>query len=83
LYRHCDEHRPRQSDTERRQQTQQICFGHRCYGSRRVIIELQKLVLRVNRKPVVRRMRADNLLWLRKQRFVCTADYWVIKGRAK
>jgi hypothetical protein len=43
FYRHFDEHLPRQADTELRQHIQQICLDHRCYGSRRVIIELQKL----------------------------------------
>jgi putative transposase len=50
FYRHFDEHLPLQADTELRQQIQQICLGNRCYGSRRVIIELQKLGLVVNRK---------------------------------
>jgi putative transposase len=74
FYRHFDEHLPRQADTELRQQIQKICLDHRCYGSRRVIIELQKAGLRVNRKRVMRLMRADNLLCLRKRRFVCTTD---------
>ena len=74
FYRHFDEHLPRQADTELRQQIQQICLDNRCYGSRRVIIELQKLGLLVNRKRVMRLMRADNLLCLRKRRFVCTTD---------
>ena len=47
FYRHFDEHLPRQADTELRQQIQQICLDNRCYGSRRVIIELQKLGLLV------------------------------------
>jgi putative transposase len=49
-----------------------VCLDNRSYGSRRVIIELQKLGLPVNRKRVMRLMRADNLLCLRKRRFVCT-----------
>ena len=74
FYRHFDEHLPRQADTDLRQQIQQICLDNRCYGSRRVIVELQKLGLRVNRKRVMRLMRADNLLCLRKRRFVCTVS---------
>ena len=74
FYRHFDEHLPRQADTELRQQIQQICLDNRCYGSRRVMIELQDLGRRVNRKRVMRLMRADNLLCLRKRRFVCTTD---------
>jgi transposase InsO family protein len=74
FYRHFDEHLPRQADTELRQHIQQICLDHRCYGSRRVIIELQNLGLLVNRKRVMRLMRTDNLLCLRKRRYVCTTD---------
>jgi putative transposase len=74
FYRHFDEHLPRQADTELRQQIQKICLENRCYGSRRVMIELQELGRRVNRKRVMRLMRVDNLLCLRKRRFVCTTD---------
>jgi putative transposase len=74
FYRHFDEHTPRQADTELREQIQQICLENRCYGSRRVAFELHKQGRLVNRKRVIRLMRADNLLCLRKRRFVCTTD---------
>jgi len=74
FYRHFDEHAPRQADTELRGQLHQICLEHRCYGSRRVTAELRAQGRLVNRKRVVRLMRADNLLCLRKRRFVCTTD---------
>jgi len=74
FYRYFDEHLPRQADTELRQQIQKICLDNRCYGSRRVSIELRKQGRLVNRKRVMRLMRADNLLCLRKRRFVCTTD---------
>jgi putative transposase len=74
FYRHFDEHLPRQADTELRAQIQQICLEKRCYGSRRVAFELHKQGQVVNRKRVIRLMRADNLLCLRKRRFVCTTD---------
>jgi putative transposase len=74
FYRYFDEHLPRQADTELRQQIQKICLDNRCYGSRRVLIELRKQGRLVNRKRVMRLMRADNLLCLRKRRFVCTTD---------
>jgi putative transposase len=57
-----------------REQIQQICLENRCYGSRRVAFELHKQGRLVNRKRVIRLMRADNLLCLRKRRFVCTTD---------
>ena len=74
FYRHFDEHKPRQADTELREQMQQICLESRCYGSRRVTAELRKRGRLVNRKKVIRLMQADNLLCLRKRRFVCTTD---------
>jgi putative transposase len=74
FYRHFDEHAPRQADTELRGQLHQICLDNRCYGSRRVTLELRAQGRLVNRKRVMRLMRADNLLCLRKRRFVCTTD---------
>jgi putative transposase len=74
FYRRFDEHAPRWADTELREQIQRICLEKRCYGSRRVALELYKQGRLVNRKRVIRLMRADNLLCLRKRRFVCTTD---------
>jgi putative transposase len=74
FYRHFEEHLPRQADTELREQMQRICLENRCYGSRRVAGELRKQGRLVNRKRVIRLMQADNLLCLRKRRFVCTTD---------
>jgi putative transposase len=74
FYRHFDEHEPRQADTELREQIQQICLSNRCYGSRRVTAELRAQGRLINRKRVMRLMRMDNLLCLRKRRFVCTTD---------
>ena len=74
FYRHFDEHAPRQADTALREEIQQICLSNRCYGSRRVTAELRAQARLINRKRVMRLMRADNLLCLRKRRFVCTTD---------
>jgi putative transposase len=74
FYRHFDEHAPQQADTELREEIQQICLSNRCYGSRRVTAELRAQGRLINRKRVMRLMRADNLLCLRKRRFVCTTD---------
>jgi putative transposase len=74
FYRHFEEHLPRQADTELREQIQRICLENRCYGSRRVVGELRNVGLSVNRKRIIRLMQADNLLCLRKRRFVCTTD---------
>ncbi len=74
LYRHFDEHAPRQSDTDLRAAIQRIVLHSRCYGYRRVTAQLRAHGRLVNRKRVLRLMRADNLLCLRKRRFVCTTD---------
>ena len=74
FYRHFEEHFPRQADTELRGQIQRICLQNRCYGSRRVARELREQGRVVNRKRVIRLMQADNLLCLRKRRYVCTTD---------
>ena len=63
-----------QSATEPRHEIQQICLNSRCYGYRRVTAALRAQGRIVNRKRVLRLMRSDNLLCLRKRRFVCTTD---------
>jgi len=74
FYRHFDDHAPQQSATELRHEIQQICLNSRCYGYRRVTAALRAQGRIVNRKRVLRLMRSDNLLCLRKRRFVCTTD---------
>lgn len=74
FYRRCEEHEPRQADIELRHLIQQIALANRLYGSRRTTKELCNRGLVVNRKRVQRLMRADNLLVVRKQRFVLTTD---------
>jgi putative transposase len=74
FYRHFDDHAPQQADTELRDQIQQICLQSRNYGYRRVTAALRAQGRIVNRKRVLRLMRSDNLLCLRKRRFVCTTD---------
>ena len=48
--RHFKEHLPRQANTELRGQIQQIYLESRCYGSRRVLGQLRKQDMVVNRK---------------------------------
>lgn len=74
FYRHFEEHEPRQADVWLRDLIQQIVLENRCYGYRRVAAELGHRGVIANRKRVLRWMRADNLLALRKQRFVFTTD---------
>lgn len=74
FYRHYEEHEPRQADVELRDAIQKIALANRCYGYRRVTAELQHQGTAVNHKRVLRLMRADNLLAVRKRRFVFTTD---------
>jgi transposase InsO family protein len=74
FYRHYEEHAPRQADVELRAAIQTISVDNRFYGYRRVTAELRAQGIAVNHKRVLRLMRADNLLALRKRRYVLTTD---------
>jgi putative transposase len=74
FYRHYQEHQPRQADVALRDLIQQIVLENRGYGYRRVRAELGHQGVVANRKRVLRLMREDNLLAVRKQRFVFTTD---------
>jgi transposase InsO family protein len=74
FYRHYEEHEPRQADTELRAAIQTIALANRFYGYRRVAAELRAEGIEVNHKRVLRLMRADNLLALRKRRYALTTE---------
>jgi transposase InsO family protein len=74
FYRHYEEHEPRQADIELRDAIHKIVIENRFYGYRRVTAALNQRDWVVNRKRVLRLMRADNLLALRKRRYVLTTD---------
>jgi transposase InsO family protein len=57
-----------------RDQIQKVALAWPVYGSRRITAELKRRGWAVNRKRVQRLMRQDNLLCLRKRRFVVTTD---------
>jgi len=61
-------------DLEVRDAIQRIALEFSCYGSRRIRFELWRRGYPVNRKRVQRLMREDNLLCLRRRRFVVTTD---------
>jgi putative transposase len=64
-----------EQEMEVRSAMQEIAVQHRRrYGSRRMVQELRRRGLEVNRKRVVRLMREDNLLALPRRRFVLTTD---------
>ena len=66
--------RPKAHDIELRDAIQRIALELPCYGWRRVTEELRRRGWVVNHKRVKRRMREDNLLCLRRRRFVVTTD---------
>ena len=61
-------------DLELRSEVQKIALEWPAYGSRRITAELRRRGWEVNRKRVQRLMRQDNLLCLRKRKFVITTD---------
>lgn len=61
-------------DLKLRDEIQKIALEWPAYGSRRITAELKRRGWTVNRKHVRRRMREDNLLCLRKRKFVVTTD---------
>jgi transposase InsO family protein len=64
----------RDADMELRDAMQRIALEFCCYGSRRITAELRRRGWQVNRKKVQRLMREDNLLCLRKRKFVVTTN---------
>ena len=66
--------KPAERDLEVRDAIQRIALEFPCYGTRRVRFELWRRGYTVNRKRVQRLMREDNLLCLRRRKFVVTTD---------
>jgi transposase InsO family protein len=65
---------PQGSDMDLRSQIQQIALRWPAYGYRRVHAELRRQGWRVNHKRILRFLRADNLLCLRRRKFILTTD---------
>lgn len=69
--------RPRQTtpvEMELRDQLQKIALESPAYGYRRIACELQQRGFDVNHKRVLRMMREDNLLCVRRRAFMVTTD---------
>jgi putative transposase len=73
-YRYLRRSAPEKAETELRDQVQRICLEHRYYGYRRVAAELVKRGLGATAKKVRRLMAEDNLLAIRKRKWVSTAN---------
>ena len=63
-----------EADMELRSQIQNTALRWPAYGYRRVQAELERQGWRVNHKRVLRLMRVDNLLCLRRRKFILTTD---------
>jgi transposase InsO family protein len=75
FYRSLKEQRPAEEETEVRSAIQQIALEHRRrYGYRRICAELRRRGMQANHKRVLRMMRKDNLLAMRRRRFVVTTN---------
>jgi putative transposase len=61
-------------DLDLRDEIQRIALAFPCYGRPRVTAELKRRGWKVNHKRVGRILREDNLLCLRKRKFVVTSD---------
>jgi transposase InsO family protein len=71
-YRHWQATAPRTAETALRDDVQRMALAERHYGYRRLTKVLQQMGWQVNHKRVLRLMREDNLLCLRKAAFVPT-----------
>lgn len=70
FYRHWQERSPASSDTDLRDAIQRVALAHRHYGYRRLAAHLRREGRIVNRKRVLRLMREDNLLCLRRAAYI-------------
>jgi len=73
-YRFRRRHESRPADMTLRNQIQHIALRWPAYGYRRVHAELVRRGWKVNHKRILRLMRSDNLLCVRRRKFVFTTD---------
>ena len=73
-YRYWKRRAPAEAGGELRDRVQRICLAHRAYGYRRVRAALRQQGLAVNHKKIRRLMREDNLLAVRRQKWITTTD---------
>jgi putative transposase len=74
LYRFDPEGERPDDDLDLRNQIQRIALEFPCYGRPRITAELKRRGRKVNHKRVARILREDNLLCLRRKKFVVTTD---------
>jgi len=75
FYRDWEQREPKVEAMELRARIQQIVIAHRrCYGYRRVKLDLERQGWSVNHKRVARLMAEDNLLAIRRRKYIVTTD---------
>jgi putative transposase len=74
FYRQWEEQAPDTAGTVLRDAIQRAAVGHRCYGYRRIQVLIERDGFQVGAKKVRRLMREDNLLAVRRRKFVATTD---------
>ena len=75
FYRDWERREPKVEAMELRARIQQIAIAHRrCYGYRRVARDLKEEGWRANHKRVARVMAEDNLLAIRRRKYIVTTD---------
>jgi len=74
FYRHWHQREPSVEETELRERLQQLALAQRSYGYRRIAALLRREGRLVNHKRVLLLLREDNLLAIRKKRFITTTD---------
>ena len=70
------------SDMDLRDAIQRVALEWPSYGRRRITRELHRRGWAVNWKRVYRLMREDNLLCVRKRKFVVTTDSKIMDGKS-
>jgi|HubBroStandDraft_4_1064222.scaffolds.fasta_scaffold88549_1 putative transposase len=74
FYRSWEEQEPTAAEMAVRDAIQQAAIAHRYYGYRRIAAQLQQQGFMVSAKKVRRLMREDNLVAIRRRKFVVTTD---------
>ena len=74
FYRHWEAKAPSEAEMALRDVIQRLAVAHRFYGYRRITVMVQREGYEVGAKTVRRLMKQDNLLALRRRKFVTTTD---------
>jgi putative transposase len=74
FYRSWEQKEPTAAEMTLRDAIQRATIAHRYYGYRRIAIQLQREGFMVSPKQVRRRMQEDNLVAVRRRKFVVTTD---------